>query len=123
MAKITTLAAGVGALTGLLAIGLWLFGMTPLHGYWETLTLALAAVLVLDSIVAFVGPSRIFYSTALVSALLAGSEWVGGGSDASTAILLSVVMGGATLVLSVGAARFEPKVSEQSNPMNLPVFG
>ncbi len=85
--------------------------------------MALAVVLIVDSLVALVGPKRIFYSSALLSALLAGSEWIGSGSGAAAATLLVVAAAGATLALSVVAARFEPQVSEQSHPMNLPVFG
>jgi|GEM_PF-3867897 len=54
---------------------------------------------------------------------MAGSEWIGSGSDATAVTVLTIAMGLLTLVLSVAAARFEPKVSEQYHPLNLPVFG
>ncbi len=84
---------------------------------------AFAIALVLDSFVALVGPKRIFYASALLSALMTGSEWLGSGSDATVVNILAIAMAGVTLVLSVIAARFEPEISEQSHLMNLPVFG
>jgi hypothetical protein len=122
MVKIAALAAFAGALTGLLAIGAWFYGLTPLHDSWVTLTQTTAALLIVDSFVAFLGPKRIFYSLAILSALLAGSEWFGTGSG-SMPVLLTVSAAGVTLVLAMVAARFESGVSEQANPMNLPVFG
>jgi Na+/melibiose symporter-like transporter len=82
-----------------------------------------AIILVLDSLVALVGPKRIFYVSALLSALLTGSEWLGSGADVTAVKVLTIAMACVTLVLSVVAARLEPRVSEQSHPMNLPVFG
>lgn len=123
MVEITILAAGAGILTGLMTVGAWLSELTPLRPFWVTLALALAIALVLDSFVVLVGPKRIFYVSALLSALLAGSEWFGSGSDATVVSVLTIATAGATLVLSIVAARFEPEISEQSNPMNLPVFG
>jgi ABC-type transport system involved in multi-copper enzyme maturation permease subunit len=123
MAKITTIAACVGVLTGLSAIGARVFGLAPPQPPWSTLTLALAAVLVVDSFIALFGPKRIFYSAALLSALLVGSELIGSGSAPTAAGLLTMALAGVTLALSMVAARFEQEVSEQSNPMNLPVFG
>ena len=83
----------------------------------------MAVVLTLDSFVALVGPRRIFYASAVLSALLAGSEWLGLGSDATVGNMLAIAVAIVTLVLSVVAARFEPEIPEQSHPMNLPVFG
>jgi len=110
-------------LTGLSAIGARVFGLAPPQPPWSTLTLALAAVLVVDSFIALFGPKRIFYSAALLSALLVGSELIGSGSAPTAAGLLTMALAGVTLALSMVAARFEQEVSEQSNPMNLPVFG
>jgi hypothetical protein len=123
LAKVTTIAAAAGVLTGLLMVGLWLGGLTPLHDSWMTSTLALSIILILDSLVAFVGPKRIFYGSALFSALLAVSEWVGAGSDETVFTALVFAMAGLTMVLGVVAARTELRVSEESHPMNLPVFG
>ena len=123
MVKITTLAAGAGIVIGLLTTGVWFCRLIALRPFWATVTLALAILLVLDSFIAIVGPKRMFYASALLSALLAWSEWIGSDSGATVASVLAIAMACVTLVLSVVAARFEPKVSEQSHPMNLPVFG
>ena len=123
MVKITTLATGAGILTGLLAAGAWFSGLTPLRPFWVTLALTVAIILVLNSFVVLVGPKRVFYVSALLSALLTGSEWLGSGTNATVASMLTIAMACVTLVLSIIAAKLEPQVSEQSHPMNLPVFG
>lgn len=110
-------------LTGLLTVGAWFSGLAPLRPFWVTLALTVAIILVLDSFLALFGPKRIFYVSALLSALMAGSEWLGSGSDATVVNMLIIAMACVTLVLSILAARLEPKVSEQYHPMNLPVFG
>lgn len=104
-------------------VGAWLSGLTTLRPFWVTLALAAAIILTLDSFVVLVGPKKIFYVSVLLSALLTGSEWLGSGSDAAVVNMLIIAMACVTLVLSIVAARFEPKVSEQSHLMNLPVFG
>jgi hypothetical protein len=123
LAEVTTIAAALGVLTGLLMVGFWLGGLTPLHDSWVTPTLALSIILILVSLVAFVGPKRILYGSALFSALLAVSEWVGAGSDGTVFTVVMLAMAALTMVLGVVAARAEPRVSEESHPMNLPVFG
>ena len=123
MVKITTVAAGAGILTGLFAVGSWFSGLASLRPFWVALALSVAIILVLDSFVVLVGPKRIFYVSALLSALLTGSEWLGSGSDVTAVGILTIAMACVTLVLSIVAARLEPEVSEQSHPMNLPVFG
>jgi hypothetical protein len=120
---IATFSAGAGILAGLLTAGAWFSGLAPLRPVWATLTLAVAIALVFDSLVALIGPKRIFYVSALLSALLAGSEWLGSGSDATAANPLVIAIAGVTLVLSIVAARYEPEISEQSHPLNLPIFG
>ncbi len=123
MVKITELTVDVGILTGLLAVGASLSGLTPLRPLWVTLALALAIALVLDSFVTLVGPRRIVYVSALLSALLPGSEWLGPGSDATVVNALAIAMASVTLVLSIITAKFESEVSEQSHRMNLLIFG
>ena len=123
MVKIATLGAGAGVLTGLFTVVAWFSGLAPLRPFWVALALPVAIILVLDSLVALVGPKRIFYVSALLSALLTGSEWLGSGADVTAVKVLTIAMACVTLVLSVVAARLEPRVSEQSHPMNLPVFG
>ncbi len=123
MVGITNSAAGAGVLTGLLMVGAWFSGLAPLRSFWVTLALVMSIALVLDSFVALVGPKAVFYVSALLSALLAGSEWFCSGSDATAVNVLAIAMAGATLVLSLVAARYQQEIPEQAHPMNLPVFG
>jgi Na+/melibiose symporter-like transporter len=88
-----------------------------------TLALTVAIILVLNSFVVLVGPKSVFYISALLAALLTGSEWLGSGTNPTVANMLTIAMACVTLVLSIVAAKLEPQVSEQSHPMNLPVFG
>jgi len=123
MARIAAFAAGFGVLTGLIATGTWLSGLSSVRGYWTAVTFALAFALILDSLIAFWGPKRVFYVSALLSALLAGSDLSGSTSRTDVITLVTIAASCISLVLAIAAARFEPDVSEQSHPMNLPVFG
>jgi len=81
-----------------------------------------SVALIIDSLVAFVGPRLTFVLQAVLAALL--SATAGAASDALSASMLIVVLAGAaTLVLGILAVRHEQRISEQSHPMNLPVFG
>ena len=123
MVKIAALAAAAGALTGILVMGAWIGGQSPLHGSWATMTIVAAVVLILDSLVAYLGPKSAFYVSALLSALLVGSDWSGSTSETVVTSLVTTAAACVTIFLAIAAARYEPEVSEQSNPMNLPVFG
>ncbi len=79
-------------------------------------------VLALGCIGAIVGPRRIFYAPAILSILGAGAAVYGTG-PLGWAAWLTLGLGGVSFVLCVVAARMGAPVSEQSNPMNLPVFG
>jgi hypothetical protein len=123
MSRGTTIAAGAGVLTGLLGIGDWLYGVTHMTMTWDGIVVALAALLIADSLIAMIGPRKVFYSVALLSALLAASEWAGARSGLSWGGAVTVVLAVATVALGVAVAFREPGVSEESHPMNLPVFG
>ena len=133
MVRIGTAAAAFGVLTGLWTIAaFYLDGVAhtcpstgcPQTGpaLWGIVVLALSAVLVVDSLVCFVGPRRVFYASALLSAVLAVSVFL---SSSFEDVVVYATLGllGVSFVVSVVAARWETKVSEQSHPMNLPVFG
>jgi len=123
MIKIATMAGAAGALTSLLTVVGGLYGQLPQGHSWGTLTQAVAVVLFFDIVIALVGPRRVFYSTALISVALIGAELAGSGSGPVGIVLAVISADAVTLVLSIVAARFETQVSEQSHPMNLPVFG
>ncbi len=138
MVRLTTVASLLGLATGLWSTaGMYLeyLGRSACLGVWylvgqegcmnnptvNLLTQAFAVGLVLVSVVSFVGPRRIYNA----SSVLSGAVFVGVllSSWLSFAVIASLVLIGATVVASVFAAWREPRVSEQSHPMNLPVFG
>jgi hypothetical protein len=134
MVRVGTIAAAVGVLTGLLNVVEYLQacrGVTSLcpalstapPGLDGTITLGLAVLLILNSLACFIGPRRIFYGITVLG--LAIDLVVGVNSSAIAPGSLYLTLGLATLaaVLGVMAARQRTGVSEQSHPMNLPVFG
>jgi hypothetical protein len=93
---------------------------------WVSILLgALGILLLFDSALSLVGPRRAFYGETIVSGLIAlvlVSVEAFRTVDASF-LLAALVLSVATVVLSLLAARTRAGLSEQSNPMNLPVFG
>lgn len=123
MPRLATIAAGAGGVTGLSGIAVWLHSFAGLSGMWVAAYVALSVILIVNSLVALVGPKKVFYSQAGLAALLAVTEWAGSGTSSMFASLIVTVAAAATFILSVLAARHEQRISEQSHPMNLPVFG
>ncbi len=115
-------AACSGAIAGLIAVVASLGGAVPLRGGWSAIALVLAVLLALDSLVAFLGPRRVFYSTAVLSAALAAFE-AGGATEGAVALVAVVALCALAVALCLLAAKREGRMPEQSNPMNLPVFG
>ena len=130
MIGIRTIAALVSNLNGI-----WIF---ILGTFWEGLTgsvctlrtcshlplQVLAIVLVVDSLACFLGWSRAFYLSAIVSvvslfvaALFASTAFTNIGFEA-TIVLTAVV-----IALDIAAAIHKARVSEEAHPLNLPVFG
>jgi hypothetical protein len=140
MSRIQTAAASVGITAGALTIGgVYLFGVGQTCGGgffpprvvlscpaysvfspWPEIVQAVAVVLILASLVTFVGPKKVFYLSAALSAILAVLVQE---SILNPAVILTVILAIAAFALGLVAARREARVSEQSNPMNLPVFG
>ena len=107
-----------------IATGLWTI-LTAAYSFpttWNPVVFALAVFLVLGSIVSLVGPKSVFYMSALLSAAEATIIFLGSNLT-NFFTLVSVGLLAVTFVLCILAARWEVKVSEQSHPMNLPVFG
>jgi hypothetical protein len=127
LARLATAAAALGVVDGawvILTNYVWqsCSGVFCLReDMWNSASFALSIVLVLVSLAAFVGPRRVFYLSAVVSLALAGSIALWSPAIAPTvlALALAIVVFG----VSVLAARRKGVVSEQANPMNLPVFG
>jgi hypothetical protein len=131
MARTGTAAAALGV-----AAGIWLlvgvtFGLVApdrcgldvceSNGLIRTMVEVVSFVLVAGSVSSFFGPRKIFYLSAALSAVLAGLLLTTGvyGWVALATLGLLVI----EILLGVVAARSESRVSEQSHPMNLPVFG
>ena len=112
----------MGFVAGLMTLALPLLGRTGIQ-HWGVLGPILAALLLADSALTVVGPKALFYPMALISALLGADEWAGSGPGAAPGEYMLLAALGVTVVLAIYAARFEPAVSEESHPMNLPVFG
>lgn len=130
MTKVGVAAAGFGILTGTWSIagdyfhtfGYACYVQNCVHNsIADTLVLSLSILLVIGSLLGLVGPRKVFYASALLSALLGVYVFVI--SVPTVFPLTAVGLAGVTFVLSIVAARWETRVSEQSHPMNLPVFG
>ena len=129
--KTGTAAAGLGVVTGVWAFASPLIPGSPTRlcvgrsctvSAPGTLVLGLVAALILASFACLVLPRRTFYVSAALSALLAASVALDSTlTDWDVVVQLGLALG--TVVLSLIAARWEPGVSEQSHPLNLPVFG
>ena len=85
--------------------------------------LGLAVVLVLVSLATYVGPSVLFYLSAVVGAIIDALVMVNYSSIAEGSFLVTVILVTGSVVLGVVSAMRRTSVSEQSHPMNLPVFG
>jgi len=132
--RIGTLSAAVGILTGVWTLVAGFFdgvrfncpsvgcaGSTiPFAG---TIVAALSVLLILVSVVCIVGPRSVFYGSAMISILLGSLVTLESGAGDPTILWLTLGLAGATFVLSLLSARIKTAVSEQSHPMNLPVFG
>lgn len=124
MDRVGRIAAWLGVVTGAwIVLGTYLGqGGTMVVSHWGSLTPALGVILAVASIISMVGPRKVFYVSALVSVLVAASIGIAF-SGLDTIATLTVALALVNLVLDVVAARRETRVSEQSHPMNLPVFG
>ena len=131
MSRFATLTAALGALTALWTIaGVYLgllvhrtcFGLvTCVSSGQGWVAQAFAVLLLAISGLCLVGPKSLFYLSALFSALIAGLVYLE--TDPTVVAEVSLLLYAATLILSTVAARRVGSMSEQSNPMNLPVFG
>jgi hypothetical protein len=88
-----------------------------------TIVFALAVILVLDSLATFVGPAVLFYASAALSLIIDAIEVLNYSSISQGEFYVTLILVALSLGLSVVAARRTTGVSEQSHPMNLPVFG
>jgi len=83
----------------------------------------LSIVLIFASVGTLIGPKFVFYAMALVAVLVDLVEGLGYSNVVNDDLLTTFVLTTLCVALSFLAARSGTGVSEQSNPMNLPVFG
>jgi len=89
----------------------------------DPVILILAAILLGDGLACLVGVRRAFQVAAADAAALLVSFLLSPNALGVGTSLLAIVLSLVTLVLGVAASRSPGKLSEQTNPMNLPVFG
>ena len=132
--RLSTAAAIVGVVAGLWDI--WEYfevcrGATSLCPSWQpaptgtegTVVLGLAVILVLISLTTFIGPAMLFYLTAAVGVAIDALVAINYYSIAVGSFLITVILVTVSVALSIVSAMRKTSVSEQSHPMNLPVFG
>ena len=132
--RLSTAAALVGVVAGLWNV--WAYfrecrGVTALcpslhsapTGTEGTVVLGLAVVLVLVSLATFIGPALLFYFSAIAGVAIDGLVAINYSSIAEGSLFVSLILVTVSVVLSFVSATRKTTVSEQSHPLNLPVFG
>ncbi len=89
----------------------------------DAVILIFGAILFGDSLACFVGLRRAFKVAAGDAAALLASFFVSPNALGVATSLVAIALSLMTLVLGVAASRSPGRLSEQTNPMNLPVFG
>ncbi len=122
-----------------IAAGIWTLGASYLDGvarycpaggcpssgvpYMGIVVQVLAVVLALNSAVSFFWQRRVLYASAILSILVALSVFLNSSATESAVVWVTVALALASAVVNILGAREGTGVSEQSHPMNLPVFG
>ncbi len=120
MNRVKTFASAVALLAGLLSAYAGYSSSAP--GGDALALMGLGVLLATDSLACFYGIRYAFGAAAVlagVSAVLGYVAWSALSVIQVAALLLSIV----TVISAVFAFRATSKMSEQGNPMNLPVFG
>ena len=131
MARLGTWAAFVGVVAG--GWNVWAHyqvctGLCPAwspapEGIYGTVVLGLAIVLVLCSLTTLMAPSFVFYISSAICLLIDAVLALDYSAIAPGPLYVTFILVTLSLVLSLISAVRKTSVSEQSNPMNLPVFG
>jgi len=95
----------------------------PYQGFQGVLFAALSVILVLEGLAGFVGPRTVFYAGVFVALPIDAMELLNYSSIIEADLYVTLLLVTLSLVLSLWAARSGTSVSEESHPMNLPVFG
>jgi len=125
---VRVVAAAVSLVNGVWGVvaGLYstrMFGVDLSKGGGELWILIVAVLLILDSLICFVGFRTALYGSAALSILLLLDIILFGAAIASAAFAASALLGLITVVLDIVTIRRRSGVSEENHPLNLPVFG
>ncbi|HYB06920.1 MAG TPA: hypothetical protein VEB87_02055 [Nitrososphaerales archaeon] len=134
MARVSTAAGIVGIFAGLWGVVCYTLSCSSSlascpamsaapPGVSGTVYAVLAGLLVLSSLVTFVGPKSVFYASALLGLLIDVSEVMNYADIASGPFYVTLVLATLSVILGLLSARRGTAFSEQLHPMNLPVFG
>lgn len=93
------------------------------NGTDGTIMLVLAVILFLVSLGTFVGPPALFYGSVALGLIIDAIELLNYSSISPVDVYITLLLVTVSLGLGLVAARSRTSVSEQSHPMNLPVFG
>ena len=115
LGSISTVATG--------ALGAYAGYSSPVSEGSQIWITALGVLLIADSLACFYGANVDFALSSLASALLVLLGLVGWGSGYTWVEWATVAIGALDVVLGLLAYRSTTSLSEQANPMNLPVFG
>ena len=121
MKTIKVVASATTIVTGVL--GAYIGYASPTPAGSQLLVSALGVVLVLDSLACLYGANVAFAGAAVVSAFLVFTFLVGWGGEFTGLKLATLLIAFLNILLSTIAFRSSTGLSEQANPMNLPVFG
>lgn len=91
--------------------------------YLPTVLLVVAAILVIDAVICFIGFSVGFIVGAVLSVAivgLVGAQW---GTFGNLGSSLSVALSTIAILLDLISMRSKRRIPEESHPLNLPVFG
>lgn len=92
-------------------------------GFEGVILAVLGVILVIDSVIALVGPGFVFYSTAVLALSIDAVEVLWNSSVTTGTLYITLGLTSLSAALSLAATFRKSGVSEQSHPMNLPVFG
>jgi hypothetical protein len=95
----------------------------PNQGIQAILFLFMSILLAVGGLVGLVGPRTVFYATAIFALVIDAVEALSYSSVEPVSLYVTLALVTLSLLLSIWAVREGTGVSEQSHPMNLPVFG
>ncbi|MBI3859838.1 MAG: hypothetical protein HY296_06360 [Thaumarchaeota archaeon] len=134
MVKSSTVGGVLGLVTGFWTLGASYFDGVAMHcplggcpytppSYLGIAIIALGGALVSSSAVSFFLSRNVLYVSGGLSALVGVLVLINASQIDSTVLWITLLLSALTAAVDFVAARSRTAVSEQSHPMNLPVFG